>query len=136
MEPWRQPHILTLSGRFFGCSRDDENPPRARTAGFLGLTSPAGPAELVLIEETKASSVQFHVQIARGKAVIATTRAIKDRLWQRIERDPAEQPAGVPTAVADGDVEWVKPGITARVRHLRGEAKLRYASVQDIREQE
>jgi bifunctional non-homologous end joining protein LigD len=72
-----------------------------------------------------------------GKAVIATSRAIKERLWRRIERDRAEQPAGVvPTAVADGDVEWVKPGITARVRHLRGEAKLRHASVQDLREQD
>ncbi|MER9768846.1 DNA ligase [Mesorhizobium sp. M0189] len=67
-----------------------------------------------------------------GKAVIATTRVIKERLWRRIERDRAEQPAGVPTAVADGDVEWVKPGITARVRHLRGEARLRHASVQDL----
>lgn len=69
-----------------------------------------------------------------GKAVIATTRAIKDRLWRRIERDRAEQPAGVPTAVADPGVEWVKPGLTARVRHLRGEPKLRHASVQDFRE--
>lgn len=69
-----------------------------------------------------------------GKAVIATTRAIKDRLWQRIERDRAEQPAGPPSAVAN-DVEWVKPGITGCVRHLRGEAKLRHASVQDFREE-
>ncbi|TRC98288.1 DNA ligase [Mesorhizobium sp. WSM4303] len=70
-----------------------------------------------------------------GKAVIATGRAIKERLWQRIEGDRTAQPAGVPTAEADGDVEWVKPGITARVRHLRGEAKLRHASVQDFREE-
>lgn len=68
--------------------------------------------------------------------MIATTRAIKERLWQRIERDRAEQPAGVPTAVADGDVEWVKPGVTARVRHLRGEPKQRHASVQDFREED
>ncbi|PBB11236.1 DNA ligase, partial [Mesorhizobium loti] len=65
-----------------------------------------------------------------GKATIAITRAIKERLWQRIERDRVQQPAGVPSSVADGDVEWVKPGITGRVRHLRGEAKLRHASVQ------
>ncbi|MER9652494.1 DNA ligase [Mesorhizobium sp. M0152] len=69
-----------------------------------------------------------------GKAVIATSRAIKESLWRRIERDRAAPPAGVPTAVADDDVEWVKPGITARVRHLRGEPKLRHASVQSIRE--
>ena len=71
-----------------------------------------------------------------GKAVIATTRAIKDLLWQRLERDRAAQPDGVvPTAIADDDVDWVKPGITARVRHLRGEPKLRHASVQDFREE-
>lgn len=67
-----------------------------------------------------------------GKAVIAANRAIKERLWQRIERARAQQPAGVPAAVAEASVEWVKPGITARVRHLRGEAKLRHASVQHI----
>jgi len=41
----------------------------------------------------------------------------------------------VPTAIADASVEWVMPGITARVRHLRGEAKLRHASVQDFQEE-
>lgn len=41
-----------------------------------------------------------------GKAVIATTGPIKDRLWQRIERDRTAEPAGVPTAVADRDVQW------------------------------
>ncbi|WP_244661673.1 RNA ligase family protein [Mesorhizobium huakuii] len=71
-----------------------------------------------------------------GKAVIATSRAIKERLWQRIERDRAEQPAGVPTAVADPSVEWVGPGMTARVRYLRGESKLRHASVQDLHEED
>ncbi len=70
-----------------------------------------------------------------GKAVIATGRAIKDRLWQRIERDRTTQPTGIPNAVANGDVEWVKPGIKARVRTLRGEPKLRHASVQDFREE-
>jgi hypothetical protein len=40
----------------------------------------------------------------------------------------------VPSPVADGNVEWVKPGITGLVRHLRGEPKLRHASMQDLRE--
>jgi len=50
-------------------------------------------------------------------------------------RDLTGQPARVPTAIADASVEWVMPGITARVRHLRGEAKLRHASVQDFQEE-
>jgi len=41
----------------------------------------------------------------------------------------------VPTAIADASVEWVMSGITARVRYLRGKAKLRHASVQDFQEE-
>ncbi|RWC47943.1 MAG: DNA ligase [Mesorhizobium sp.] len=65
-----------------------------------------------------------------GKAVIATTDAIKDRLWKRLQKARAGPPSGVPTAHVTPDVEWVKPGIKARVRTLRGEPKLRHASVQ------
>lgn len=32
------------------------------------------------------------------------------------------------------DVEWVKPGITGRVRFLRGEHTLRHATLQDFEE--
>ncbi|MER9164417.1 RNA ligase family protein [Mesorhizobium sp. M0715] len=65
-----------------------------------------------------------------GKAVIATTDAIKDRLWKRVQKAKAAPPNGVPTAQITPDVEWVKPGIKASVRTLRGEPKLRHASVQ------
>lgn len=68
-----------------------------------------------------------------GGAAITASRAVKDKLWRRVEQARAKQPAGVPTAVAGG-VEWVKPGITARVRYLRGESKLRHATVEDVRE--
>lgn len=64
-----------------------------------------------------------------GKAVIATTDAIKDRLWKRVRKAKAAPPH-VPTAQITPDVEWVKPGIKASVRTLRGEPKLRHASVQ------
>lgn len=70
-----------------------------------------------------------------GKAVIAATDAIKDRLWKRVEKAKAGPPVGVPTAEVTPDIEWVKPGITARVKTLRGEHKLRHASVQDFREE-
>ncbi|KAA3452259.1 DNA ligase [Mesorhizobium sp. SARCC-RB16n] len=70
-----------------------------------------------------------------GKAAIAVNRSIKERLWRRVEQARARQPPGVPTAVVD-DVEWVGPGITASVRYLRGESKLRHASVQDMREKD
>jgi ATP-dependent DNA ligase len=31
--------------------------------------------------------------------------------------------------------QWVKPGLIGRVKHLRGEADLRHASLQDFREE-
>ncbi|RVA07923.1 DNA ligase [Mesorhizobium sp. M7A.F.Ca.US.002.01.1.1] len=71
-----------------------------------------------------------------GKAVIATTDAIKDRLWKRVQKAQAGPPNGVPTAQVTPGVEWVKPGIKASVRTLRGEPKLRHASVQGFSEKE
>ncbi|AZV21499.1 RNA ligase family protein [Mesorhizobium sp. M7A.F.Ce.TU.012.03.2.1] len=65
-----------------------------------------------------------------GKAVIATTGAIKDRLWKRVRQAKAAPPHGVPTAQITPEIEWLKPGIKASVRTLRGEPKLRHASVQ------
>lgn len=68
-----------------------------------------------------------------GKATIAASRFIKERLWQQVHQTRAGPPEGLPKAVATSRVEWVKPGIKARVSHLRGEAKLRHASTKDFR---
>ncbi|RUV19982.1 RNA ligase family protein [Mesorhizobium sp. M7A.F.Ca.MR.245.00.0.0] len=67
-----------------------------------------------------------------GPATIALTKAQRERLMARVRK--GQPPAGVPTAVVGPMVEWVGPGMTARVRYLRGEAKLRHASVQDLRD--
>ncbi|WP_032808700.1 RNA ligase family protein [Mesorhizobium sp. WSM1293] len=67
-----------------------------------------------------------------GPATIALTKALRERLMARVRK--GQPPAGVPTAVVGPNVEWVGPGMTARVRYLRGEAKLRHASVQDLRD--
>jgi bifunctional non-homologous end joining protein LigD len=69
-----------------------------------------------------------------GKAVIATSNAIKERLWQRVQQDKGRPPVGLPKAVVTPDVEWVVPGINMRVKTLRGENKLRHASVQNFSE--
>ncbi|MER9623220.1 DNA ligase [Mesorhizobium sp. M0222] len=70
-----------------------------------------------------------------GKAVIATTNAIKDRLWKRVQKGKAGPPEGFPRAEATPDVEWVGPGIKASVRTLRGERKLRHATMQGFSEE-
>lgn len=94
-----------------------------------------------LIGVKRAAGKQTEGILARdgkyvGKAVIAINRSIKERLLRRLERGRAEQPAGVPTAVADSSAEWLRPSMTARVRYLRGESKLRHASVKDLREKD
>ncbi|UCI23668.1 RNA ligase family protein [Mesorhizobium sp. B2-8-5] len=63
-----------------------------------------------------------------GAPAINMTREIGERLVARMRSEP---PAVVPRAVAD-DVEWLEPGLKARVRSLRGELKLRHGSVQKI----
>jgi ATP-dependent DNA ligase len=63
-----------------------------------------------------------------GSAFITLPKDIRERLWKRVQAG-RKPPVGAP---ATADVEWLKPGIKARVKHLRGEHKLRHASVKGI----
>ncbi|MBZ9705406.1 DNA ligase [Mesorhizobium sp. ESP7-2] len=67
-----------------------------------------------------------------GSPAIAMTKQIRERLLTRMRDAPP--PAGLPNAIAGAAVEWLQPGLTATVRSLRGEAKLRHGSVKAIRE--
>lgn len=88
---------------------------------LLGLKrEPGKPTVALLAREGKYA----------GAAAVTFSKQMRERL---ITRMSGEQPAGVPTAVAGPGVEWAQPGmIRARVRYLRGEAKLRHASLQDF----
>ncbi|RWM06970.1 hypothetical protein [Mesorhizobium sp.] len=71
-----------------------------------------------------------------GTAVVTLPGGLRERLWQRVQQGKATRPPRpVPTAVAGADVEWVKPGITGKVKYLRGEHKLRHATMQHFREE-
>ncbi|RWM86471.1 MAG: DNA ligase [Mesorhizobium sp.] len=65
-----------------------------------------------------------------GPATIALTKAMRERLMQRVRK--GKPPEGVPKAVTGPEVEWLKPSVKARVRYLRGENKLRHASLQRV----
>ncbi|BCH12098.1 hypothetical protein MesoLj131c_63560 [Mesorhizobium sp. 131-3-5] len=67
-----------------------------------------------------------------GPATIALTKQMRERLMARVRK--GRRPEGIPEAVTGPKVEWLKPGFRARVRYLRGENKLRHASVQDVQE--
>ncbi|TJV51174.1 MAG: DNA ligase [Mesorhizobium sp.] len=72
-----------------------------------------------------------------GTAAVTLPKDVRERLWQRVQTAKAEKPTQpVPNAVAGADVEWIKPGIKAKVRFLRGEHKLRHATLQGFREAE
>lgn len=66
----------------------------------------------------------------KGAAFVTLPAALRDAFWRYIEAQ------GVPTAPIRGvgkkKATWVRPGLRATVRHLKGEEKLRHATVQDI----
>ncbi|RWF54576.1 MAG: ATP-dependent DNA ligase [Mesorhizobium sp.] len=65
-----------------------------------------------------------------GSAFINSSRAIRERLWKRVQEHAGPAPKGMKRPTT----QWVKPGLIGRVKHLRGEEDLRHASLQDFRE--
>ncbi|RWC29866.1 MAG: ATP-dependent DNA ligase [Mesorhizobium sp.] len=66
-----------------------------------------------------------------GSAFINSSRAIRERLWKRVQEHAGPPPKGMKRPAT----QWVKPGLIGRVKHLRGEEDLRHASLQDFREE-
>ncbi|ESY39711.1 ATP-dependent DNA ligase [Mesorhizobium sp. RSR380A] len=67
-----------------------------------------------------------------GSAFINSGRAIRERLWKRVQEHAGPAPKGMKRPAT----QWVKPGLIGRVKHLRGEDDLRHASLQDFREED
>lgn len=66
-----------------------------------------------------------------GSAFINSSRAIRERLWKRVQEHAGPPPKGMKRPAT----QWVRPGLIGRVKHLRGEEDLRHASLQDFREE-
>ena len=64
-----------------------------------------------------------------GSAFVSVNREMRERLWIRVQEHAGPPPKDMPKRPA---TQWVKPGIKARVKHLRGEEDLRHASLQDF----
>ncbi|TIP22741.1 MAG: ATP-dependent DNA ligase, partial [Mesorhizobium sp.] len=64
-----------------------------------------------------------------GSAFVSVNREMRERLWKRVQEHAGPPPKEMPKRPA---TQWVKPGIKARVKHLRGEEDLRHASLQDF----
>jgi DNA ligase D-like protein (predicted ligase) len=67
-----------------------------------------------------------------GTAFINLKREKREMLSERIRKLRASQPSLKGSKFKDAN--WLKPGLIASVRHLRGEEGLRHASILDIRE--
>jgi len=64
-----------------------------------------------------------------GSAFITLSRELRERLWKRVQDHAGTAPKGMKRPAT----HWVKPGLVATVKHLRGEKDLRHASLQDFR---
>ena len=66
-----------------------------------------------------------------GRAVIGLAGKARERFWSDVDRlgTPRSRLKGT---IAKRKVAWVKEGLVARVRHLRGEEMLRHASVKAV----
>lgn len=62
-----------------------------------------------------------------GSAILTLGRQQRERLRKQIERFREERPR-VPISRVK-NVTWVAPGINVRVKHLKGEARLRHATI-------
>jgi DNA ligase D-like protein (predicted ligase) len=65
-----------------------------------------------------------------GSAFIALNKAMRQRLWERVQDAKGPPPKGIKPKPG---AEWVKPGMIGRVRYLKGEEKLRHVTLKEVR---
>ncbi len=65
-----------------------------------------------------------------GSAIVALNQEMRERLWKRVQQQKGKPPNGVKKLKA----QWTKPGLIGRVRTLRGEERLRHATLTEIKD--
>ena len=68
-----------------------------------------------------------------GRAFITLNSQMRERLWLCVENNSGPVPEAVPAKDANR-AQWLKPGLVGRVRFLKGEERLRHATLTDWRE--
>ncbi|MBX3575445.1 MAG: ATP-dependent DNA ligase [Mesorhizobium sp.] len=90
------------------------------TFDIIGVQREPGQPAMVLMANAEGRYI--------GGAFVTLPRGIRERLWARVK---AKAGAPGPMGIKADKAEWVKPGLRGRVKFLRGEEKLRHASLQD-----
>lgn len=67
-----------------------------------------------------------------GAAVITLGREARERLWAKVKAKAGGAPPSEAMRKKYPATQWVKPGLRARVQHLRGEEFLRHGSVKEL----
>ena len=67
-----------------------------------------------------------------GGAFVTFKADKRQALWDRVQDKVGAPP---PKGLAKEKAEWLKPGLVGRVKFLKGEEKLRHASLKDFREE-
>ena len=97
-----------------------------------------GLSERTFSRRLQSEGLTFHEILDDLRGDLAA-RNLEDRgkereaFWKRI--DALGTPRSRLLALHKRKAQWVGPGLTARVRHLRGEEKLRHATIQAIVDQ-
>jgi bifunctional non-homologous end joining protein LigD len=85
-------------------------------------TTPGGVRSLLVAREQDG-------QLMYAGRVMVTLRGRKrEAIWTQLEEHRTDKPA-IPELQHGGEVEWFTPGVSVRVRHLRGEETLRHATL-------
>lgn len=71
-----------------------------------------------------------------GSAVITLGREARERLWQKVQAKAGGVAPSEAMRKRHPSTQWVKPGLRATVKHLRGEELLRHGSVKALLDDE
>ncbi|MER8810993.1 ATP-dependent DNA ligase [Mesorhizobium australicum] len=89
---------------------------------IIGVQREAGKPAMVLMADKGRYA---------GGAFVTFKADKRQALWDRVQ---GKVGGPVPIGLAKAKAEWLKPGLVGRVRFLKGEEKLRHASLKDFRE--
>lgn len=89
---------------------------------IIGYDRSLGKAATLLVAREEAGKLRY-----AGRVMVTTGGKAREALWQRLEKRTVSAPA-LPE-LKRKDATWVKPGLKAKVRHLRGEETLRHATM-------
>jgi ATP-dependent DNA ligase len=97
-----------------------------RSYHIIGIArDPKGPP-IALLARGELEALRY-----AGRAIVALPYEDRDAIWAAADFLAVNKP--VVRHTGKQQAQWLKPGLIARVRFLRGEEKLRHATVTDVR---